>query len=268
MLPKWQHAQLTTEGGMPNRTITPLLGEVIELMYPEAFGKQLAEFLGTTENQVRGYIRAKKLQKGRNRKPLGYTTKYHNRVVIKLNDDHPQQHRRFAFAHVLAWERAAGRKVPPTHAVVLIDGNAENLEPQNLFCLPRSELLNWARFIRQPVEVTVDQLWRDVMALDTSKKVQQKLLDLLDRVVDPEKPLDIMRQRAACETAQTLINLLRVEVAYINARAGDGEIPFLDEAREENARYSANYRRRQRLLEGPPADHPWRGLGKSGSGSV
>lgn len=252
---------------MGQAQITPLLGEVIELMYPDMFAKDLAAFLGASEYQVRWFIRARKLQKGRNRKPLGYTTKYHNRVVVKMNDDHPQQHRRFAFAHVLEWEKSTRRKVPTTHAVVLIDGNADNLEPDNLYCLPRSELLRWARFIRQPVEVTVDQLWRDVMALDTSKKVQQKLLDLLERVVDPDQPLDVMRQRAACETAQTLINLLRTEIAYIHARGGDGEIPFLDEAREANKRDQANYKRRQGLLAAPAADHPWRGLGAPGTPS-
>ncbi|HEX2544398.1 MAG TPA: HNH endonuclease [Ramlibacter sp.] len=239
----------------------PVLGEVIELMYPEMFAKDLAAFLGMTQHQIRHYVKTRRLLKGRNRKPLGYTTKYHKRVVVKMNDDHPQQHRRFAFATVLAWEAASGRKVPTTHAVVLIDGDADNLEPDNLYCLPRSELLAWARFIRQPVEVTVDQLWRDVMALDTSAKVQQKLLDLLERVVDLEQPLDIMRQRAACETAQTLINLLRTEIAYIQVRGGDGEIPFLDEAREANKRHKANHRRRQGLLAGPAEDHPWRGLG-------
>lgn len=246
---------------MPPR-ITPELGEVIELMYPETLGGKLAEFLGLSENSVRHYVKTRKLQKGRNRKPLGYTTLYsQGRLVVKMNDDHPQQHRRFAFAHVLAWEKASGRKVPTGHVIINLDGDPYNTEPDNLYCLPRSDLLNWARFIMQPVDVLLDKLWREIMALDTSDKVKQKLLSVLEQVTDPDQKPDLIRQRAVCETVQTLVNLLRVEVAYIDAVEGDGIIPFLEGTRQEAVKKRAEVRRRRGLLAGPAADHPWRGLG-------
>jgi hypothetical protein len=246
--------------------ITPMLGEVIELMYPETLGKVLAEFIGVSENSVRHYVKARKLFKGRNRKPIGYTTLYsQRRLVVKMNDDHPQQHHRFAFAHVLSWEKASGRKVPDGHVIINLDGDKLNIDPENLYCLARSDLLNWARFVQKPVEVWVDKLWREIMALDTSGKVKQKLLDVLEQVVDPNQKPDLMRQRAVCETVQTLVNLLRVEVAYIAAVEGDGAIPFLEPVRQEAEIRKAAAKKRRGLLAGPPADHPWRGLGASDS---
>lgn len=139
---------------MARKAITPEIGEVIELMYPETYGRALAEFVGVSEYSVRHYVKTRKLQKGRNRKPIGYTTLYsQRRLVVKVNDDHPQQHHRFAFAHVLAWEKAAARKVPSGHVIVNLDGDRFNLDPDNLYCLPRRDLLNWARFVMQPAEV-------------------------------------------------------------------------------------------------------------------
>lgn len=247
-------------------TITPIIGEVIELLYPEMFAKHLAEFLGTTEHQVRHYVKVNRLLKGRNRKPLGYTTVYSKRWrMVKVNHDHPQQHRRFAFAHVLAWEKAAGLKVPPNHVIVNIDGDPDNLTPDNLYCLPRSALLDWARFIQKPVEVHVDRLWREVMALDTSDKVKQKLLDVLEQIVDPDQKPDIMRQRAVCETVQTLVHVMRLDLAYFHAVEGDYVIPFLEPARQDAARRRSATRKKRGLLAGPPADHPWRGLGSPGA---
>lgn len=247
-------------------TITPELGEVISLMYPESFARDLAALLGASEHQVRWYVKRNKLQKGRNRKPIGYTTQYNGRhLVVKMNDDHPQQHRRFAFAHVLAWEKAHGRKVPKNHVVINLDGNYLNVQPSNLYCLPRADLLNWARFIHAPVEVHVDKLWRRIMALDTSDKVKQKLLDVLEQVIDPDQKPDLIRQRAVCETVQTLVNLLRVEVNYIEALDGDGVIPFLDGPRQEVLKKREATRRRRGVLPGPAADHPWRGLGAPGA---
>lgn len=247
---------------MAQKAITPEIGEVIELMYPETYGRALAEFVGISEYSVRHYVKTRKLQKGRNRKPIGYTTLYsQRRLVVKVNDDHPQQHHRFAFAHVLAWEKAAARKVPSGHVIVNLDGDRFNLEPDNLYCLPRRDLLNWARFVMQPAEVLIDRLWREIMALDTSDKVKQKLLDVLEQVIDPDQKPDLIRQRAVCETVQTLVNLLRVEVAYLHAIEGDGLIPFLEPAREHMQKQKLARKRKRGLLDGPAADHPWRGLG-------
>lgn len=102
------------------------------------------------------------------------------------------------------------------------------------------------------------------MALDTSDKVKQKLLDVLEQVTDPNQKPDLIRQRAVCETVQTLVNMLRVEVAYIDAVEGDGMIPFLEPVRQEAERKRLAKKRRQGLLAGPAADHPWRGLGQQG----
>lgn len=243
------------------RRVTPELGEVIELMYPLTLGKHLAELIGLSEHTLRAYTKRNRLIKGRNRHPIGYTTRYNGRhVVVKMNDDHPQQHRRFAFAHVLSWEKAHGRKVPPGYVIVNLDGDYTNLDPDNLYCIPRTDLLNWARFCMCPVEVHVENLWRKVMALDTSEKVKQKLLAVLEQVVDPDQKPDLMRQRAACETVNTLIGLLRVEVAYLHAIEGDGVIPFLEEARQQISEKRTAAKKKRALL-GPPADHPWRGLG-------
>jgi hypothetical protein len=257
---KWHDAPLNGGLAMPGK-ITPILGEVIELMYPDTYGRLLAEFIGVTENSVRHYVKTRKLHKGRNRKPLGYTTLYNQRrLVVKMNDDHPQQHRRFAFAHVLAWEKAAGQKVPKGHVIINIDGDPFNLEPDNLYCLSRGDLLNWARFVMKPVDVWLDRLWREIMALDTSDKVKQKLLDVLEQVTDPDQKPDLIRQRAVCETVQTLVNMLRVEVAYIDALDGDGRIPFLEDVRQEAEKRKQASKLSRGLLAGPAADHPWRGL--------
>lgn len=248
---------------MPGQ-ITAILGEVIELLYPETYGRTLAEFIGVTENSVRHFVKTRKLQKGRNRKPIGYTTLYsQRRLVVKMNDDHPQQHHRFAFAHVLAWERAHRRKVPTGHVIINLDGDKYNLAPDNLYCLPRADLLNWARFVMQPLDVHLDKLWREIMALDTSAKVKQRLLDVLEQVSDPNQKPDLVRQRAVCETVTTLVGLLRSEIAYIVAVDGDGRIPFLEPVREEAAKLREAAKRRRGLLSGPAADHPWRGLGSS-----
>lgn len=248
---------------MADSAIDANVGEVIELLYRDTYAKVIAEIIGIPEHKVRWYIRGRKIKKGRLTHPLGFVTTYHNRLVVKVKNDHPQQHRKFAFAHVLAWEKAHGRKVPEEHVVVLVDGDSSNLEPGNLYCMPRSDLLNWARFVMQPVEVLVDKLWRKVMALDTSEKVKQKLLEVLESVVDPDKTPDLMRQRAVCETVNTLIGLLRVEVTYLQAIEGDGVIPFLEAAREDlSKRRDAARTKRRGLISGPAADHPWRGLGE------
>lgn len=247
--------------------IPPQLGEVLDIMYPETEGKVIAEFLGVPETAVRQYVKSHGIQKGRNRKPLGYTKQYHGtHLMVKVNDDHPQQHRRFAPVHLLAWEQARGRKVPKDHVIVNIDGNYLNTAPSNLHCIPRSDLLNWARFVQFPVEVHVFKLTNEIMALDTSDKVKQKLLDILDQIVDPDKTPDLVRQRAACETVNTLIGLLRVEVAYLHAIEGDGVIPFLEGARQEMLKARTTGRqKRNPLLRGPTEDHPWRGLGATKS---
>jgi hypothetical protein len=87
-----------------------------------------------------------------------------------------------------------------------------------------------------------------------------KVLETLD---DDAKPLDIARQRAVCETAQTLINSLKVEVELHAILRGSIDVPFIES--QSNERPSSADRkltpaeRSQEILEGGPSAHsPWR----------
>lgn len=241
------------------RRRTPEIGELIELLYPVTTARALAEALGTSPKAVYMFANTRGIAKQtRSRKPIGYTRTHLGYLHQKVSDAEGQS---FCFAHVLAWEAHAGIKKPLDHVVVFLDGDRLNFAPQNLYCMPKSELLGWMRFIRYPIDVHVDRLWRKVMALNTSDKVKQKLLDVLEQVSDPNQKPDLIRQRAVCETVQTLIGLLRVEVTYLQAIEGDGAIPFLDGVRRDAKKRKATANKRRGLLAGPPTDHPWRGLG-------
>lgn len=87
-----------------------------------------------------------------------------------------------------------------------------------------------------------------------------KVLEALD---DDTKPLDIARQRAVCETAQTLINSLKVEVELHAILQGSIDVPFIESQssdRPSNAdRALTSVERNQGVLTaGPGAGHPWR----------
>jgi hypothetical protein len=90
-----------------------------------------------------------------------------------------------------------------------------------------------------------------------------KVLEALD---DDTKPLDIARQRAVCETAQTLINSLKVEVELHAMLRGAIDVPFIESRSSErpNSADSANRiltpaeRNQGALVAGPGAGHPWR----------
>lgn len=173
-----------------------------------------------------------------------------------------ERHERLAL--VFAWEGAAGRSLPPGYSVVLLDGDKSNLRQENMYCMPRHELAEWLGYVRVPIEIEVDRLEQEIMAIHTSEDVKNKLLGLLDQLVDPTKPPDIVRQRAICETVQALVGVLKVEVAYIRAVDGGDSFGFLEDARHEaqKRRDSA----RDPLLAGPATNHPWRGLGSRGKG--
>lgn len=87
-----------------------------------------------------------------------------------------------------------------------------------------------------------------------------KVLETLD---DDSKPLDIARQRAVCETAQTLINSLKVEVELHAILRGAIEVPFVESQSQERPHSNdpsttPNHRRSDPLSQGPAADHVWR----------
>jgi hypothetical protein len=244
------------------RRMTPELVEMIELMYPDTTARAIAEALGTTEVSVHHVAWRRKFQKAKptlKLAPLGHERDSWSGYLMRKCNDGPDRSKRFLFAHVLAWEEHHGRKKPADHVVVFIDGDKRNFEKDNLYCLPECELLAWMRFISAPLEVHVDRLIRRVMALDTSEAVQKKLLEQLEKLVDPEQKVDLHRQRVVCETVQTLVNLLKVEIDYLRAIEGDGSIPFLETKHTAKARLKKLPK--DPLLRGPAEDHVWRGLG-------
>lgn len=87
-----------------------------------------------------------------------------------------------------------------------------------------------------------------------------KVLEALD---DDTKPLDIARQRAVCETAQTLINSLKVEVELHAMLRGAIDVPFIESQSSErpssaDRAFTPEERNQGVLAGGPGANHPWR----------
>lgn len=87
-----------------------------------------------------------------------------------------------------------------------------------------------------------------------------KVLEALD---DDTKPLDIARQRAVCETAQTLINSLKVEVELHAMLRGAIDVPFIESQSSERPSsadrvFTPEERNQSVLAGGPGANHPWR----------
>jgi hypothetical protein len=66
---------------------------------------------------------------------------------------------------------------------------------------------------------------------------------------------ELKRSKGVSELSQTIINSARVEVDYLAVIHGDGEVPFLAAPDEEGAKPKE---RKDPLLQGPSADHPWR----------
>lgn len=245
-----------------HRRTSPALGELVELLYPETKTKALAEVLGMATKKLYKLAAARGIRKaaGMRASEMGAErTTQGNYLVRKCTND-PDYNKRFVFAHVLAWEEHHGMPKPAGHVVVFIDGDKRNFAEQNLYCLPKSELLAWMRFVSAPLEIHVDRLIRRIMALDTSEAVQKKLLDQLDKLLDPDQKVDLHRARLVCETVQTAVNLLKVEIDYLRAIEGDGQIAFLETPHTVKARKRKGLPR-DPMLGGPPEDHPWRGLG-------
>lgn len=76
--------------------------------------------------------------------------------------------------HILAWERAHGRELPPKHAVVFIDGDKANCDPSNLVLVPRSELglMNRMHLTWSTAEEL--QVCRDIAKVTMAKAEAQK----------------------------------------------------------------------------------------------
>ena len=89
------------------------------------------------------------------------------------------------------------------------------------------------------------------------------LFKVLESLDDDTKPLDIARQRAVCETAQTLINSLKVEVELHAMLRGAIDVPFIESQSNERPNSDdldrgAIDRNAALLSSGPSADHRWR----------
>lgn len=233
-------------------------GPIVELSYPQGTLQALSEVLDadwripidSVLQRTRTKLEAKKAQDDAEASFVHY-----------LDADLRER-----MALTLAWERGTGRRVPHGHVIVLLDGKqfdpkTSDLQLENLYCLPRHELIRWLGFVRTPIDVHVAQLERSVMHLKTSDDVKTTLLGVLAQLVDPKKPLDLVRQRAICETVQTLVGVLKADIAYIRAVDGDGVLPFFEPARREAQKHREAAGRRPPLLSGPSASHPWRGLG-------
>lgn len=243
------------------RRITPELGEMVELMYPQATGQAIADALGLTDKSVYHWVGRRGIRKGivSRAKPMGSERVTHGNYLVRKCTNDPDMNKRFLYAHVLAWEEHNGRKKPLDHVVVFVDGDKRNFRPENLYCLPKSELLKWMRFVSAPYEIHADRLIRRIMTLETSDAVKRKLLEQVEKLLDPDQKVDLHRARMVCETVQTAVNVMKVEIEYLRAIEGDGKIPFLETPHTAKARLKKLPR--DPLLNGPAEDHPWRGLG-------
>ena len=79
-----------------------------------------------------------------NRQPLGHLrTGRGGYQEIKVAEPNPYTGHatRYRALHVLRWEQAHGRSVPPGHCVIFIDGDPAHCDPDNLCLVERAELL-------------------------------------------------------------------------------------------------------------------------------
>ena len=97
--------------------------------FNKRFGKSISIM------QMNGYCHRKGLYMDeiiRNRKPVG-TVKRHGKFLnIKINATQWQTLHRFT------WERHNGKKVPEGFMIAFADGNSDNVDIDNLVCVPES----------------------------------------------------------------------------------------------------------------------------------
>lgn len=74
---------------------------------------------------------------------------------------------------------------------------------------------------------------------------------MITQLVDRTRVPNIVRQRASCETVQTLVGLVEVEVFYIRAVDGVGVVPFLEGARRAGTQPPLAGPRRPRQADAP-----------------
>ena len=62
-------------------------------------------------------------------------------VKVKLHSNAEGRWNNYRYKHVLIWEQANGRHIPPKTAIIFADGNKRNFDPDNLVAVPRRTLL-------------------------------------------------------------------------------------------------------------------------------
>ena len=106
--------------------------------------------------------------------------------------------------------------------------------------------------------------------------LRDTLFKQLDQLVDIDKPVDIDRARLVCDTSRILVEISKVEVEYARVIQGAISLPFIENQDGSVERphpelpaasagaattTTSEDRTLTALTSGPPADHPWRGLG-------
>lgn len=62
-------------------------------------------------------------------------------VKVKLHSNAEGRWNNYRYKHVLIWEQANGRHIPPKTAIIFADGDKRNFDPDNLVAVPRRTLL-------------------------------------------------------------------------------------------------------------------------------
>lgn len=101
------------------------------------------------------------------------------------------------------------------------------------------------------------------MSMRNIETMRGHLFKVLESLDDDTKPLDIARQRAVCETAQTLINSLKVEVELHAMLRGAIDVPFIESQSNEHPNSddperAVGDRNAALLASGLGSDHRWR----------
>ncbi|VTU20177.1 hypothetical protein SRS16CHR_02590 [Variovorax sp. SRS16] len=72
-------------------------------------------------------------------------------------------------------------------------------------------------------------------------------------ICDTTKPLDLPRERLKVEIQRNVISVVKLQVEYAAIMKGAVEAPFIEANEKPN-----DPARKDPLLSGPSADHPWR----------
>ena len=91
----------------------------------------------------------RKGQKPHTWKPIG-TERLSDGYLQRKVTDTGYPPRNWAFVHVLVWQEHHGKQVPKGHAITFVDGNKQNLDPSNLKCVSRAELMSRNTIHRYP----------------------------------------------------------------------------------------------------------------------